>query len=548
MALPGDISTIIVTGTYLTPSGTAMSGTVTFTPSTPVLVDTTGSVILGGVGVTVALSPSGSFSVVLPCTGQLTPSNWTWTVTETIGSLTPRSYSISIPHSLGSTVDISTLSPIVPGSVTVTTPAWVSVKTYGATGNGVTDDTAAINNAIVAAGTAGGGVVYFPAGTYSTSGTLTIAYDGVRLVGDGKGNTIIKPVTGANFDVIATAIPASSGLAGYIRNHIGVEHFKLECSQMSGTTNGAGNGIHYYGARYSYIRDCWINACPNWGILLDGDSTNFSYSTDVRANRIINGAAGIMVTFSEESFITSNNILQANLTTAAQQPVFGTQSNTGYLMRCVAGYTGIIGNVFGSSGTHTTAALQVENSGPTRIEGNRFDQARFQAIRTTGPNSVIIGNQIGNPSSVGTVEGIRLGSDNNTVVGNKFDLTNGAAHFTYAIAESGGPYTNNIISSNGTVAGTSGVINLNASSTAKVFGNTNYNPVGPKSPAVPATTVAYTNNFGSDAAVFITGGTVTAIAIGGTATGLTSGSFRVPSGQTITLTYSVAPTWAWFLD
>lgn len=546
MALPGDITTITVTGTYLTAAGTALSGMVTFTPSTPVIVDTTGSVILGGVGITVALSPAGSFSVVLPNTGQLLPGGWSYTVTENIGGLQPRSYSISIPHSLGTTVDLSAVTPIVPGSTTVTTPTWFSVKTYGATGNGVTDDTAAINNAIAAA--SGGGVVYFPAGTYSTSATLSILNDGVRLLGDGKNATVIKPITGANFDVIATGIPASSGLAGFIRYHVGVEHMKLDCSLMSGTTNGAGNGVHFYGARYSYIRDLWITGCPNWGILLDGDATNFSYSTDIRANRIINGSAGIMVTFSEESFVTSNNILQANLNTAALQPVFGTQSNVGYLMRCVSGYTGIIGNVFGSSGTYTSAALQVENSGPTRIEGNRFDQARYQAIRTTGPNSVIVGNQIGNPSSVGSVEGIRVGSDNNTVIGNKFDLSNGAAHFTYCIAESGGPYTSNIISGNNTVAGTAGVISLNATSTAKVFGNTNYNPVGFKSPAVPATTVAFTNNFGSDAEVFVTGGTVTVIAIGGTATGLTSGAFRVPSGQTITLTYSVAPTWTWFLD
>lgn len=77
-----------------------------------------------------------------------------------------------------------------------------------------------------------------------------------------------------------------------------------------------------------------------------------------------------------------------------------------------------------------------------------------------------------------------------------------------------------------------------------------YNPRGYSvtQPAVPASGVSQTNTTGVDCTVFVTGGTVTAIAIGGTNTGLTSGSFRVPVGQTINLTYSAAPTWTWFGD
>jgi hypothetical protein len=67
-------------------------------------------------------------------------------------------------------------------------------------------------------------------------------------------------------------------------------------------------------------------------------------------------------------------------------------------------------------------------------------------------------------------------------------------------------------------------------------------------PSVPATTVALQNPFWRHAWVVVSGGTVTAIAVDGVATGLTSGSFRVPSGKTITLTYSAAPTWKWWLD
>lgn len=53
-----------------------------------------------------------------------------------------------------------------------------NVKAYGAAGNGTTDDTAAINGALLAAYEAGGGVIYFPPGTYLIAGALTIPNDG----------------------------------------------------------------------------------------------------------------------------------------------------------------------------------------------------------------------------------------------------------------------------------------------------------------------------------------------------------------------------------
>lgn len=49
---------------------------------------------------------------------------------------------------------------------------WFNVMDYGATGDGVTDDTVAIQAAIDAAEAAGGGVVYFPAGVYVVNGSL----------------------------------------------------------------------------------------------------------------------------------------------------------------------------------------------------------------------------------------------------------------------------------------------------------------------------------------------------------------------------------------
>lgn len=67
-------------------------------------------------------------------------------------------------------------------------------------------------------------------------------------------------------------------------------------------------------------------------------------------------------------------------------------------------------------------------------------------------------------------------------------------------------------------------------------------------PSVPATTVALQNPFWRDAKVTLTGGTVTVVSIGGvTEATTTGGTFIVPTGASITLTYSAAPTWSWRL-
>jgi hypothetical protein len=63
--------------------------------------------------------------------------------------------------------------------------AFVSVKDYGAKGDGATDDAAAINAAIDAVVAKGGGVVYIPEGVYGFKTTQLIPQSNVTLMGQG---------------------------------------------------------------------------------------------------------------------------------------------------------------------------------------------------------------------------------------------------------------------------------------------------------------------------------------------------------------------------
>lgn len=82
--------------------------------------------------------------------------------------------------------------------LTIGGPATVTPQSFGAVGDGVTDDTQAVQDAIDAVIDIGRGVVYFPTGTYLISETIEIADSGVHIHGDGPSATIIKAA--ADFD------------------------------------------------------------------------------------------------------------------------------------------------------------------------------------------------------------------------------------------------------------------------------------------------------------------------------------------------------------
>lgn len=111
--------------------------------------------------------------------------------------------------------------------------ALFNVKAYGASANGSTDDAASIQRAIDAAVSAGGGVVYFPAGRYLLKRTLTISRaDLISLVGSGMGtNLLVNSNLGISLGSTAAFL---GGARGY---HSGrIEGMHISCSNPTKNT------------------------------------------------------------------------------------------------------------------------------------------------------------------------------------------------------------------------------------------------------------------------------------------------------------------------
>ena len=98
---------------------------------------------------------------------------------------------------------------------------------YNATGNGTTDDTAAIQSAINAASSAGGGIVYLPTGNYYIGGNLEVK-SGVTLCGIRRqpcqtpkfGTTLLAYTIGSAPLILMDANSTLEGLCIYYPNQV----------------------------------------------------------------------------------------------------------------------------------------------------------------------------------------------------------------------------------------------------------------------------------------------------------------------------------------
>lgn len=162
----------------------------------------------------------------------------------------------------------------------------VTVTDYGATGDGVTDDTASITSAIAALH-AGGSMLVFPPGVYLTSGGFTLA-NPVKVVGAGRGNktastgvSVIKCNHATNslftitalagsfhgLDMVNVAATTPSNGAAVTVNGSGSARQQIDFSACS--VRGFYNNLDIQIGNFWSMQACLIGYAVNYGVKIN---------------------------------------------------------------------------------------------------------------------------------------------------------------------------------------------------------------------------------------------------------------------------------------
>jgi len=184
----------------------------------------------------------------------------------------------------------------------------LSVKDFGAVGNGIVDDTTSIQAGINRAATLGGAAVYLPPGVYNTSSALTWTAAGIELRGAGQFISKIR-----NTNPTANAITVT-GNAAVIRN-LSVTH----ASTSSGTAISLGSaaGTHVLdnvaaSLHATALSSAYYTYASNSTFLNDpasvASAVNLTAGDTVMIGGGVSSTAGAGITTSARLFLHDTNV------------------------------------------------------------------------------------------------------------------------------------------------------------------------------------------------------------------------------------------------
>jgi hypothetical protein len=379
MALPAGIKTVTLTaGPYTDHTGEPIRGSITFRPSVRTLVWAATGTPLMRTPITVDLV-QGAASVTLPATdqdgflgGSVPVIDWVYDVTvDLVDADAPIPIRVALPQA-NTSVDLDLLQPFLgetdksvyipnvlsvngkTGAVVLDIPKAMRLdpRSFGAKGDGVTDDTAALQACIDQAMTMSGSSIEIHAGTflvtnlgidYSLAKWPTQAISGApygyaapSIIGQGIKKTIIKQKAGATGDlfVVSGKVGTQAGPA----NNNKVTGAELADLELLGNKTG-GHGLRIRSLVNSSFKNLWVSDAGKSGIYFEretfvsGVNDEYSYSntftnvkvkTNGRWGIECSGSASIGGTFYDVEAI--NNTLGGWLVAPTNMALHGCQA------------------------------------------------------------------------------------------------------------------------------------------------------------------------------------------------------------------------------
>ena len=443
-----------------------------------------------------------------------------------------------------------------------------NVKAYGAKGDGVTDDSAAIIAANAAASTSGGDVFY-PPGSYVKSQGVSVA-SGVHHVGSGIGaTTILGGISdGSDYSFIGTSgsLVSNAGLSNLTLDSQNVS--KASCIDMYYFDNLFFDKVAFLNAGFKFVQnDVSTQSTIDNSNLVFRDCT-FTGSSAGSTTEGITFANTNLIMMERCAVDMGTNTAYAVLYYQLCTNTFAVQStfSTGVLTAISCNDMEFEGCTF-SGGLITYGVSDHGVFGYTWVEGVTTRNCIFEGVLTLGSSKGYrdFGSTFRNNTSLavefGPQSGYALGYDwrfTNSVFRNN-NTSGGHWPIVYlpGVADDLGLYLDGCIFDDDQATPTqggvfqqptdvpiSGVTAINckfSGGSAKVFWyfgystigsnvrlahNDGYNPTGPQSaPPVPASGTTEINPFAFDVGVYISGGTVTEIA---------KGNIPTPAGLALT--------------
>ena len=271
----------------------------------------------------------------------------------------------------------------------------LSVKDFGAKGDGVTNDTAAIQAAIDHVYGAGGGTVFFPSGTYLVTSVVRNWTNPitVNLTGEGKRSTILK-----KFDTSSTPILDLSGIASMLEPYSEISEMEIDGNNVANV-----NGIRATNFGRWVLRNVFIEKC-NYALYCRGGLVFDVYDCTFQAN--------LYGYYCEKS---TDNVYSNLVTFYGGQ--FSGNSQWGLYIK-QAGGVHIVGTDISFNGT----------SGDTGTGGIFYDATMDDEVGyavASIKNAWFEGN-FGNGIKTGAVGGLHLSIMDTTLAGNFNPITVGA--------------------------------------------------------------------------------------------------------------------------